>query len=310
MYRKIMVPLDGSQLSEGIVPHARSFAEALKVPVELLHVIDPEIITTFSDPEHGRYVDVVEADMQQHGIRYLEQVARKQLERRSSDAFAVTCSVVIGKPAEAIIDRAAAEPGALIAMATHGRSGVQRWLLGSVADKVLRAAANHLLLVRTTGEAKNTGAAPLKAVIVPLDGSTVAERVLPSVSFLAKKMDLEIVLLRVYSLLGSAYYGVEGYAPDLGELEGQIRGEAREYLDMKIKQLKGEGLERVSSVLLQGSGAEEIIGLARKTPENLVAMCTHGRSGVGRWVLGSVTDRVVRHSGDPVLVMRASAEGN
>src|SRR3970040_1432864 len=114
MYRRIMVPLDGSQLSGGIVPYARSFAEALKVPVELLHVIDPEIITTFSDPERGRYVDVVEADMQQHGIRYLEQVARKQLERRSSDAFAVTCSVVIGKPAGAIIDRAAGEPVALL----------------------------------------------------------------------------------------------------------------------------------------------------------------------------------------------------
>src|SRR3990167_152316 len=123
MYRKIMVPLDGSQLSEGIVPYARSFAEALKVPVELLHVIDPEIIKTFSDPERGRYVDVVEAEMQQHGIHYLEEVANKQLGRRSSDAFAVTCSVVIGKPAEAIIDRAAAEPGALIAMATHGHSG-------------------------------------------------------------------------------------------------------------------------------------------------------------------------------------------
>src|SRR3972149_12277157 len=111
MYRKIRGPLDGSQLSEGIVPHARSFAEVLKVPVELLHVIDPEIITTFSDPERGRYVDAVEADMQQHGTRYLERVARKQLERRPPDAFAVTCSVVIGKPAEAIINRAAAEPG-------------------------------------------------------------------------------------------------------------------------------------------------------------------------------------------------------
>jgi len=310
MYQKIMVPLDGSQLSEGIVPYARSFAEALKVPVELLHVIDPEIIKTFSDPERGRYVDVVEAEMQQHGIHYLEEIANKQLGRRSPDAFSVSCSVVIGKPAETIIDRGSADPGALITMATHGRSGVQRWFLGSVADKVLRAAANHLLLVRTTEETKNTGAAVLNAVLVPLDGSIAAEGVLPSVTFLAKKMDLDVVLLRVYSLLGSAYYGIEAYAPDFGPLEEQMRGEAREYLEEKVRQLKGKGLQRISCVSLQGFGADEIIDLARKTPENFVAMCTHGRSGVGRWVLGSVTDRVVRHSGHPVLVIRASAEGS
>jgi len=62
---------------------------------------------------------------------------------------------------------------------------------------------------------------------------------------------------------------------------------------------------KVSHILLVGSGADEIIDLARSTPDNLIAMCTHGRSGVGRWVLGSVTEKVVRHSGDPVLVVRA-----
>ena len=308
MYRKIMVPLDGSQLSEGILPYVRSFAEALKVPVELLHVIDPEIITTFSDPDKGRYVDVVEADMQQHGIHYLEQVARKQLPRQPSGVFTVSRTVAIGKPAEIIVDRGSAESGILIAMATHGRSGVQRWLLGSVADKVLRAATNHLLLVRTTGGAQPPEAAPLKAVLVPLDGSMVAERVLPSVATLAKKMNLEIVLLRVCSLPVLAYE-MEGYGPGFAELEGQIREEARGYLEEKVQQLKAEGLERTSYVVLQGDGAAEIIALARKTPENLIAMCTHGSSGLGRWVLGSVTDRVVRNSGDPVLVISASAKG-
>ncbi|HET8564469.1 MAG TPA: universal stress protein [Candidatus Binatia bacterium] len=70
--------------------------------------------------------------------------------------------------------------------------------------------------------------------------------------------------------------------------------------------MKRQGLEKVSFITPEGYGADEIIALGRKTPDNLIAMCTHGRSGVTRWVLGSVTENVVRHSGDPVLVIRAS----
>ena len=74
----------------------------------------------------------------------------------------------------------------------------------------------------------------------------------------------------------------------------------------KVKAMEGKGFESVSSVLKLGYGAEEIITLARETPDNFIAMCTHGRSGIRRWVLGSVTERVVRHSGDPVLIVRAA----
>ena len=99
-------------------------------------------------------------------------------------------------------------------------------------------------------------------------------------------------------------YPDEAYVPDehIWEL---IRDEARQYIDRKVKELKDQGLARVSSILLEGFAAERIITVAREKPESLIAICTHGRSGVRRWVLGSVTDRVVKHSGDPVLVIRA-----
>jgi nucleotide-binding universal stress UspA family protein len=74
-----------------------------------------------------------------------------------------------------------------------------------------------------------------------------------------------------------------------------------------VKELKAKGLENVSSVVEFGFPAEKIIELAQKIPDNFVAMCTHGRSGIKAWALGSVTERVVRHSGDPVLVIRASS---
>ncbi len=294
MYKKILVALDGSDLSEGILPYARSFAKTLKIGVELLHVIDPTLRPT--TVEHGRYRDMLIAEREKNGD-YLKKVAIS-----FSDALTVDCTVEVGNPAEVIVDRAAADTGTLIAIATHGRSGVQRWLLGSVADKVLHAANNHLLLVRTTEETRNIEAVSLKSVLVPLDGSGLAESVIPHVVELAKEMKFEIVLLRVFGF-PTGYYA-EGYSLD-ERLWDLIRDEAKDYLEEKVKQLKSEGLTGVTSVLLEGFAAERIIDLAQKTPQNLVAMCTHGRSGVGRWVLGTVTDRVVRHSGNPVLVIRA-----
>jgi len=95
--------------------------------------------------------------------------------------------------------------------------------------------------------------------------------------------------------------------PNFDRLSADMKAEAENYLVEKVKQLRWEGLDKVTYLVPPGDAAEEIISLARQSPDNLVAMCTHGRSGVGRWVLGSVTDRVVRHCGDPVLVVRAPA---
>ena len=142
---------------------------------------------------------------------------------------------------------------------------------------------------------------------MPLDGSKVAETVLPRAIELAKKLRLEIVLTRAYQIpLSSAYARADApYIPNSDALLNVVREEAGAYLEAKVNELKQNGIEKVSSILLVGSGADEIIDLARSTPDNLIAMCTHGRSGVKRWALGSVTEKVVRHSGDPVLVVRA-----
>ena len=143
MYAKILVPLDGSQLAEGVLPYARAFAKALNIPVELLQVIEPETVTAFTDPEHGRYVDVVQAGLQAGALDYLEPVADS-----FPDPSAVDCSVEIGNPAEAIVRKGSAQGGTLVAMATHGRSGLRRWLLGSVTEKVVRKAACPVLTIR------------------------------------------------------------------------------------------------------------------------------------------------------------------
>ena len=300
MYSNIFVPLDGSRLSEGILPYACSLAKALKIQIELLQVIDPDTIESSSDPSVGRTSDIVEADMKRNCSDYLNEKAKALL-----GSLTFNRSVEVGNPAEVIVDRAAAHTGTLIAMSTHGRSGVQRWLLGSVADKVLHACTNPLLLVRTASEGRVGEEAPLKTVLVPLDGSSLAELVLPHVAAMAKEMKLEVILLRVYSMLSYTYTGEE-LAPDIDQLTEIIRDAVKSYLEEKVGKLKAEGIEKVSYQLLEGDPAAKIIDIARETPDNLVAICTHGRSGIGRWALGSVTDRVVRHSGDPVLVIRSN----
>jgi nucleotide-binding universal stress UspA family protein len=143
---------------------------------------------------------------------------------------------------------------------------------------------------------------------VPLDGSELAERVLPTVAELAKELQLEILLFRAYNIPTSALAAAPEayYVVTDEEIMSAMRDEARAYLERKAQAMKEFGVEKVSYRAEYGFAADEIISLGRKTPNNLIAMCTHGRSGVNRWVLGSVTETVVRHSGDPVLVIRAT----
>ena len=117
---------------------------------------------------------------------------------------------------------------------------------------------------------------------------------------------MEVVLFRAYHIPTYAYGADEAYsAVDYDELIAGVRDEATQYLEKKTAEVKKLGVEKVSIESKQGFAADEIITLARKNPDTLIAMCSHGRTGVKRWMLGSVTEAVVRHSGDPVLVMRA-----
>ena len=142
MYTRMLIPLDGSTVAEQVLPYARSLAKALTIPVELLEVVDPEALNLLANPEQGRYIDTVLAEKKESRKSYLEAIAR------TFQGARVKCFVEAGKAEEVIIEKATTDKETLVVMATHGRSGIQRWLLGSVAEKVLHGAANHLLLVR------------------------------------------------------------------------------------------------------------------------------------------------------------------
>ncbi len=255
--------------------------------MELLRVSDPDIRPPFwpSLP----------------GSEYLRQIAATAF----PPSLRVDCVAETGKPAAVIVERAKGDPTCLIAMATHGLSGARRWLFGSVARRVAHTATNPLLLIRPGEGDEPAARIELNVVFVPLDGSGLAEKILPHVITLAKRMKLEVHLVRVYTLPADAYIVGGGvYMQALSQEKEAVRKEAEFYLEGKVEELRAEGLDGVISMAIEGDPAGEIIDLATKTPNNLIAMSSHGKSGLAEWVLGSVAEKVIHHSRDPVLVIR------
>jgi len=287
MYSKIIVPLDGSKLAEQILPFARLFAESFAAPVELLRVHQPDSKASYWPPLPNQ--------------EYLKHIAARYL----PVSLRIDCTDTQGEPADIIVNRAKRDRDCLIVMATHGLSGMRRWFLGSVASKVVQAAANPLLLVRPVEGHDPASEIKLRTVFVPLDGSGLAEKILPLALALAKKLAMETQLLRAYPLPQEYHLVGDGlYMQPIAEQKEVVRKEAAVYLDGKVETLQAEGFPRVIATAIDGNPAEVIIDLAQKTPESLIAMCTHGRSGIGRWMLGSVAEKVIQHSKNPVLLLR------
>jgi nucleotide-binding universal stress UspA family protein len=297
MYKKILVPLDGSVTAEAVLPYVEALAAGFKSAVALLSVIDIGAMTTHLAPDRVRHLDSIVAREETKCAAYLDDLA-KRFPHASAE-----CRILRGTPAEIILESTHDDRDTLVAMATHGRSGAKRWLLGSVAEKVLRGTTNPLFLVRAAA-AKTSPQRIINSIVVPLDGSPLAEKILPTVCRWARALDVEVTLVRAFQFPTAAYVSSETYLPDYEEFREEERRDAAAYLKAKEEFLVGEGVRTVSILTLEGAAANEIIGYAQTAPAAMIAMSTHGRSGVQRWILGSVTEKVVRHADDPVLVVR------
>jgi nucleotide-binding universal stress UspA family protein len=151
MYSKILIPLDGSETAEKVLPYARYLAKRFKIAIELLTVVDIAEMAAHMSADTARFLDTMIDDGVKRSTIYLGGVARTFPESN------VKISVERGRAEDLIIEKGAADTAMLITMATHGRSGLNRFLLGSIAEKVLRGTVNPLLLVRATEEAKPDG---------------------------------------------------------------------------------------------------------------------------------------------------------
>ena len=191
-------------------------------------------------------------------------------------------------------------------MTSRGASPEGLWLLGSIADKVLRASGRPVLLIRAPAISDAIkGKKLFKKILLPLDGSRLGEAALPRAVSLAKALGTEIVLFRVTEPPLSAYSGthMEMSYEMMVEYERSLKPAVLEYLENIKASIKGKSLS-VSTVSDIGIPADQILDFARTNDISLVVMSTHGRFGIGKWVFGSVTDKVL-HAGDtPVLAVR------
>jgi nucleotide-binding universal stress UspA family protein len=300
MFEKILVPLDGSALAQAILPYVMVVAKGFHSRVILFHVAETAL--DHEDPEQKTYADETMERIRPMAENYLAGVA-DELRKERID---VETKVVKGRAAVQIVEHADKENVGLIAMSTHGRSGLARLVTGSGIDKILRVCEQPVLLVRPRDEgAGGEAAGRLSKIIVPLDGSDAAEASLPFAEGLAKALGLEVILIQVIGVETTVYFGP--MAPDSWPVPSDVLQRldvvASGYLKGLAKQLKDKGLT-VQWEVLRGSAGPRIVEFAKETPDSLVAMTTHGRSGFRRWVMGSVVDKVVRYTGEPVLVMR------
>jgi nucleotide-binding universal stress UspA family protein len=231
---------------------------------------------------------------------YLDRLTRSLGE----EGFDIGSEVLTGSPPASILDYAQKIRADMIAMSTHGRSGIGRWVYGSVADRVLCASPCPVLLTRS-GVSTTYEANCIERVLVPLDGSPVAESVLPYASAIARAFGAELILLRV-THGPSTVYPLPESIPVLAAQAESNEHEARAYLLKSRMKLERDGL-RVRLMTIQPPVAEAILDVAREEQVSLIAMTTHGRSGVRRWIYGSVAERVLHGAATPILLVRPFA---
>lgn len=285
MYQKILVPLDGSKVAEAILPCVVWLARSFGARVTLLTVAPSRRESLAIEP-----------------TRYLEGVARYLAVRRIEAAPAV----VYGDAPQEILSQGRERGCDLIAMSTRGRSGLSRGLLGSVTDAVVRSSDIPVVVVGpTSGDQEREEGMSLKRVVVPLDGSSLAEAVLPHVKEMARRLSLEMALIRVVTVPTWPYAGHDGPPVEVTGLEERLEAEAAAYLERVGRGFSDEGIPTQWTVL-KGSPGSTILSFAQGSSENLVAISTHGRSGLGRLVIGSVADLLIRSLGTPVLVVGPS----
>jgi len=295
MYEKILVPLDGSELAETALESALHIVRKQSGKLILLtvptygQVIAPgpagySLMTPPQSPEM----------LNEDAETYLDGIYR----RINGPGTDIITEVVGGDIAGNIVDMAAADEVDLIVMTTHGYSGLTRWMMGSITERVLRSAPCPVLVVRCGGLPRNA--------VITLDGSPLAEQALVPGLGLARLLGADVTLLMI------------DQSRKLGNLELNLLDAAGGGLGQQIAQEEYQGLsylqgiadeyrspnQEIKSLVIGGSPANSILAYVEKKPVELLIMATHGHSGLKRWVYGSVTEKCLHNSACAMLVVR------
>lgn len=318
MYREVVVPLDGSELAEEVLPHVAEMIRGRDSQVYLLSVtpmmrgVASSIVDSHPDAGERQRVE-------QELKKYLRKVGR----RLEPVAAEVEVAVRFGRPADEVLAFADNVGADLIAMTTHGRSGIRAWIFGSVADRIMRGATCPVLLVRAGQAQLRT---TYQRILVPLDGSELAEQILPYVkAFIRFPQSLGLVSDRVPGRGATRIFLISVLTTGLGDRTValltsyppglQLSTTALRYAEVEMRRY----LRSVAAVLRdhgaivhvevrQGAPADEILDYAAEVEADLISMTTHGLSGLSRWVYGNVAGKVLQGAHSPVLLVRPASE--
>lgn len=286
MWPKILVPLDGSELAELALPYAQELAGAFNSELILLYV---------NETAEEEYLHM-------HRL-YLKELA-DQMEKQVKK---ISTQVISGKPTEEIVEYTEKNDIGLIVMASHGHAGIIPWAKGGIASKVIEATGVPLLLIKATKARRKTkGERLISRILLCLDGSQAGEAAITLVKELKSRLGAEVILLEVVPE-GRHVRTVGGLDYILypeQEIETS-KAEAKEYLEKVYKRLQG-GKGELKVQIRVGDVNKEIFNFAKRTRASLIAISSHGHSGMTKWVFGSTAQEIIEDSPIPVLVVKAA----
>jgi nucleotide-binding universal stress UspA family protein len=303
-FKSVLVPLDGSSLAEQALPLAGRIARLVggKLRLALVHQLPPAPL----DPIAAKMFTSIELASRKSERAYLRGRQARLREEGFKLSSAVTLTGAVGPALAQYVRELGVE---LVVMATHGRGGVRRAWLGSVADYLIRHLELPVVLVRPAEEGAAAPARPAEGgqILVPLDGSALAEEALQPAAALARAWSAELALLQVVTpvltVTDPALPPPSAYDAEFTTLS---RDAAQDYLDDIAERLRGEGLRVTGAAVVGWNTVDTILEVARPERVALIAIATHGRGGLRRLALGSVADKLVRAADVPVLVHRPS----
>jgi len=291
--KKILVPLDGSELAERALHIVRELALPTKATVLVVRVVEPPSLFTLGDRLE------IEARIIREAEDYINRVAE---ELRALGISAETAVPYDSDVPGAILEQIRLKEPDLVVMSTHGRSGLGRWIYGSVAEAVLARSPVPVIVVKATAPPRPfmpTVKPP--RILVPLDGSQYGEAALPAAAELARIFEGTLVLVRVVPL-GQVAFVPETPVPAQAVLDEELKA-ARDYLEKTAASLRAQGLKAAVEVEV-GPVVPRLLEVARRVDADLIAISSHGRTGLSELIFGSVALGLLRQAEVPLLVVR------
>ncbi len=304
-FRSILVPLDGSALAEKALAAALQLARAMagradaaSVRLILLRVVGPVALVA-ADP-------MLYDELMRMGVDEAQAYLKTVVETVDAGPVQVEVQAVSGAPADAIVHFAEEHGVDLIVMSSHGRTGSSRWVYGSVAEKVLHHAPCATVIIRA-----HVAVAMFqnRKILVPLDGSPLAERALEPALVIADAMQSDVTLLRVAPGRETLPQSISPSGEDLGVARDIAAAQERAEAEAYLQRIYGTRANRhlfFDVVTTGGDIADAIVSYADERHVDLIVMSSHGRSGIGRWLHGSVAEKVLRGADCATLIIRGA----